>query len=130
VASEAGHAEFLGILASGGHTRYPVVDAAGQLVGLIDTRDVLAHLASHPDQPLKARDVLLTDYTTVVPSLSLLEAAARLDAEPHGILLVVEAGSPGKLIGVLRRQNLVRAYHLASQKVAEDDEAEEERQAH
>jgi CIC family chloride channel protein len=116
VASDEGREEFLSRLAEGGHTRYPVVDSSGRILGLVDTRDVVARLAAHPDRPLKARDVLIAKYAAVAPGLSLAEAAARLDEDPHGMLLVVEPGERGRLLGVLRRQNVVRAYHVASEK--------------
>ena len=91
------------------HGGYPVVDAAGRLVGMITLKDVR-------DVPLEGR--LATPVTramsknliTVTPDQTVAEAALLMARHDVGRLPVVAADDPTRLVGILSRTDILRAY--------------------
>ncbi len=103
-------------MADGGHTRYPVVDAGGRITGVIDCRDLLSVVRADEASTLSAGDLRDPHFTTITGERSLHDALLLLDHEPHGMLLVVDADEPDRLRGVLRRQDVLHAYHHAAER--------------
>jgi CBS domain-containing protein len=86
---------------------FPVVDAAGQFVGLISEARLRRSLADHlNEQPVGAladrRDVLFSDTP-------ILEAVVRMDQLETRQLGVVDRADPTRLIGLLALSDIVRA---------------------
>jgi CBS domain-containing protein len=91
----------------------PVVDSAGQLVGVISQTN-LVHLwassAAPSDWPaLLVRDVMTAPAVTIRGSAS-LKQAAQLMTERGVHRLVVVGDDPGVALGVIADSDLVRAF--------------------
>lgn len=96
----------------------PIVDADGELVGLLTHTDLaMTALGPLSDLPLsqerdllqrrKIREVMVTEVETVDPDTALAEAASTLFDNKIGCLPVVEGN---RLVGILTESDFVRRF--------------------
>ncbi|MGB0653309.1 MAG: chloride channel protein [Thermoplasmatota archaeon] len=91
-----------------GHNGLPVLDEAGDLVGVVTRSDLSRHLGEgHGDRLL--RDIVSGDLVTAYPHERLFRARDRLFEHDIGRLLVVDPKDKHKLVGILTRTDLLRA---------------------
>jgi H+/Cl- antiporter ClcA/CBS domain-containing protein len=93
----------------GRHRTYPVVNPAGQPVGLVSRADVLRwQVTDLPDEP--SLDDLLSDRSLSVghPEMPATMIADLMVAEDIGRVPIVDRQS-GKLVGLVARRDLLRA---------------------
>jgi CBS domain-containing protein len=88
-----------------------VVNDKGELVGLISFHDI-AGAASEEEMSylLIARDMANTEVDTVVPTDTLDEVLAKMEAEKVGQLPVVAEDGSGKLMGLVLERDVISAY--------------------
>jgi H+/Cl- antiporter ClcA len=89
------------------HQGYPVVDAAGNAVGVLTLRDLLAPERT-PDSQLAK--LIHRPPVVVFRNTSLREAADLMVVEDIGRLVVVESEGSMQPIGILTRSDLLRAH--------------------
>ena len=89
------------------HQGFQVVDAAGDLVGVVTRRDVLAPGLS-PDT--RVRDVVTRPPIVAYENNSLREAADHMIAENIGRLPVVAPNAPRRVIAILTRSDILAAH--------------------
>ena len=87
-----------------GHQGFPVVSPAGQVVGMLTRRDLLA---PSPDATTAIARLVSRAPLTVAPDASLRDAADIMVRERVGRLPVVAAG---KLVGIVSRSDLLDAH--------------------
>jgi CIC family chloride channel protein len=92
-----------------GHHGFPVVSEDGNLFGVVTVADVEDSLTDAVID-LKVRDIATKSLIVAYPDQSLYEALLRLGANDVGRIPVVDRDAPTKLLGVLRRHDIVRAY--------------------
>jgi H+/Cl- antiporter ClcA/CBS domain-containing protein len=99
---------FLGGGAAGSaHQGFPVVDGAGQLVGVLTRRDLLDD-ARDPEATL--RSLLRRPPVVVYDDSSLREAADQMVRESVGRLPVVTRAAPRTIVGIITRSDLLAAH--------------------
>ena len=103
------------------HQGFPVVDANGDLVGVLTRRDLLD---SQRDGAAHVRELLRRPLAVVFEDSSLREAADHMVREGVGRLPVVSRAAPRRPIGILTRSDLLSAHerrleetHLAEQSI-------------
>jgi len=103
------------------HQGFPVVDAAGDLVGVVTRRDLL-----DPENPgsMPVRRLIKRPLAVVFEDTSLREAADHMVQEGVGRLPVVSRAAPRTPIGMLTRSDLLAAHrqrleetHVAEQSI-------------
>ena len=118
----------------------PVVDASGTVVGVFSEADILAKVSGERprggllgwlleadvalDDKIRARTVgegMTAPAITIAPNRPVHEAAARMVAESVNRLPVVE---DGKLVGIVTRADLVRAFTRTDAEIAREIETE------
>ncbi len=91
----------------------PVIDAAGRLAGILTVQDVdRAHAAGARDEATIG-DFCTHDLVVAHPDESIGAALRRMGGRDIGRLPVVARDDPTRLVGLLRRTDLVRAYDAA-----------------
>ncbi|NQT71502.1 MAG: DUF4445 domain-containing protein [Chloroflexi bacterium] len=91
-----------------GHHGFPVVDEEGHLVGVVTLADLASCLrAGNADLPVG--DIVTKFPLVAFPDQSLYEVLTATD-EDYGRIPVVSREDEGHLLGVLRRQDIIRAY--------------------
>jgi CIC family chloride channel protein len=96
-----------------GHLRFPVVDAAGDLVGVItfqQLRDAVDSGQAH--LPVRSR-LTATLPPVSTPRESIRTAIGTLGERHIGFVPVVEGEHSRRLVGLLTRQSLIEAYSRA-----------------
>lgn len=104
---------------------FPVVDNAGNFVGIFSTDDVRGYLYNETIWELaNARDVMTSRVLTVSPSDDLGTALRRFTELNLDELPIIDPQQPLKLLGMLRRKDVIARYNklLAEhQRAARDD---------
>lgn len=111
VADPAMSVNELDALLNRGRHHGAAVVAEGQLVGMATLTDVAKR--TDPQQELTVRDVMTPKPITVTPSMQVSAALARMASLGIGRLPVVSDADPETLVGMFRRESVVRAYHHA-----------------
>ncbi|MDY0275615.1 MAG: CBS domain-containing protein [Desulfomicrobium sp.] len=94
----------------------PIVDDAGCFVGLLTHRDILAatisqladidhHTQNEIERSIPIEEIMQTDVLTVLPDLSIKEAARLLLEEKYGCLPVI---CEKKLCGIITEADFLR----------------------
>lgn len=97
-----------------GRHGFPVVNEDGSLFGVVsleDYRRVTAEEPTSTDQ-LTVRDIATRDVVTVFPDESVGVALRRMAPRDLSRLPVVARDDPRRLLGVVRRNDIVRAYEV------------------
>ena len=103
---------------------FPVVNAAGRVVGIFTDDDVRSYLYDDVLWDLVvARDIMVSNFVSVVPDDDLNTAMKAFTSLNLDELPVVDKEDSGKLIGMLRRKESIAAYN---QRVMEHKQAREE----
>jgi CBS domain-containing protein len=92
------------------HHGLPVV-TDGKLTGILTLSDIARR--GDPDGSSLVGDVMTDDPITVVPTMPVSSALARMAALGYGRMPVVADDDPQQFVGMFRRESVVRAYHLA-----------------
>jgi len=101
--------EVIALMRETRHGGYPVLDGDGRLVGMITLKDVR-------DVPLERRlatpvsEAMSRKLITVTPDQTIAEAALLMAQHGIGRLPVVAPDDPARLVGLLSRTDILRAY--------------------
>lgn len=100
-------------LITGTHqTCFPVVDEAGRYYGLFSLNDVRQFLyESDVGELAVAHDLATAGVEPLAGETDLGSAIGRFAAERFDELPVIDAAAPGKIIAMLRRQDVIAAYN-------------------
>jgi len=118
VSPETTLAQIVDRFAKSRHHGFPVVDKQGNLKGVVALADVEANLGS--SESLTAADIATTDLITAYPDETLHDVVHRLGGTEVGRVPVVDRKAPSRLVGLLRRRDIVKAYAKAVSKLAKD----------
>ena len=96
------------------HHGYPVVDAAGELAGVVSISDLERSMSYGPLEGKTVANIATTEGILVAtPEEPMWKALRRLGTRDVSRLPVVEAEGSRHLVGVVRRRDIVRAYNHA-----------------
>ncbi|MDQ1336847.1 MAG: chloride channel protein family [Thermodesulfobacteriota bacterium] len=93
-----------------GFNSFPVVNASGRLEGILSLSD-LKSAFKRGDNTLTAGDIATRRVVSVTGQESLLSALAKIAAGDFAILPVVERDQPDKLVGVISRSDIMKAFN-------------------
>ncbi|MFN8498474.1 MAG: chloride channel protein [Anaerolineae bacterium] len=113
LSQNAAVAEAAEVFATTHHHGLPVVDDEGNLVGIFTLSDLERVEAEVEQAPQKVGAVCTRDLVVAYLDESIGSALRRMSVRDIGRLPVVARDNPRRLLGVLRRSDLVRAYDLA-----------------
>jgi CIC family chloride channel protein len=112
IRADAPLAEVLRIVSESTATSFPVLDAGGRLLGSISVHDIRP-LIAEPDARgvVVAADLCNRHVPVVTPESSLGNALGRMEADAVEEILVVDDAEPGRVVGLLSRADVIRAYN-------------------
>jgi CIC family chloride channel protein len=90
----------------------PVVSKEGSLVGVLTLQDIDKANESGMTRATVG-EICTRKLVTATPDESLSEALHRMSSRDLGRLPVVESNNPNKLVGILRRADVIHAYSVA-----------------
>lgn len=99
----------VGLLVGEDLSGFPVVNVAGELLGMLTERDIIrvGIQAGYFDEIVgSVGDYMTRELETVHPDENLMDVAERFVASPHRRFPVVE---DGRLVGLLCRRDVLRA---------------------
>ncbi|MFZ6030995.1 MAG: chloride channel protein [Chloroflexota bacterium] len=92
---------------------FPVVDEKDRLVGIVSLNDIRRGLTEGaPIEQLRIRDIATSNPVTVHPDDTLRQVLQRMAPRDLSRLPVVARDDARKLVGIVRRSNIVKAYEL------------------
>lgn len=92
------------------HTWFPVVNGAGALVGVITAQDA-DRAVEQGEEDAPVEHYMTREIVSVTPLDSLQEVVRGFGVRDLGHLPVVEQGNPRKLVGIISRAHVIRAYN-------------------
>jgi CIC family chloride channel protein len=96
------------------HHGFPVVDKTGDLVGVVSIRDLEQALSAGVMDGKKAADIATTEGLLVAyPDEPMWKALKRLGTRDVSRLPVVQGEGSRRLVGVIRREDIIHAYNHA-----------------
>jgi CIC family chloride channel protein len=114
IRADATLADVLKIMSGGTGTHFPVLDADQRLLGTLSLHDVRAVLLD-PEASAERTAAELCDrqVPTVTPETSLGQALGRMEEDNREELPVVAADDAARVLGLLSRADVIRAYNRA-----------------
>jgi CIC family chloride channel protein len=101
------------------HHSFPVLDPQGELYGIIGIRDLERALSGGAIDGLTAGDIATTSVVTVYPEEPIAHAIERMAPRDLSRLPVVDPAHPRRLLGIIRRGDIGRAYNVGIMRRAE-----------
>lgn len=94
------------------HTGYPVINDAGDVVGLISYAELHEAYASRdlPQQGILVHDLMRHSFAAAFPDQSLTEALREMQHQNTDRVLVLEPANPKKVIGIITRGDILGIY--------------------
>ncbi len=99
------------------HHGFPVVDGEGRLRGIVTLTDY--HRAIEEGRGRTVAEICTENPLTLFPDQSLHEAMCLFSARDVGRIPVVSREEPTRIVGLLRRYDLIRAYNKGLARRAE-----------
>jgi CIC family chloride channel protein len=121
--------EIVRVVAENRQHYFPVVDKDQGFVGIFSTDDIRGHLYNEELWELaNARDVMTSRVVSITPEHDLNTALKRFTELNLDELPVLDADNSKKLLGMLRRRDVIACYNQQRhdfQKATDDEEAEQ-----
>jgi CIC family chloride channel protein len=100
------------ILAQTRHHGMPVVNGEGNLVGILTIQDI-EKVEESKREDITVGQACTHELLVAYPNESLSDGLLRMSRHDVGRLPVVDRNYPRKLVGILRRTDVIRAYEIA-----------------
>jgi CIC family chloride channel protein len=94
------------------HHGFPVLDANGELFGVVTIQDLERAKEQGSIEGLAVRDIVTRRLLVAFPDEPVWAALRRLGTRDVGRLPVVDRQNPKRLLGAIRRHDIVRAYKV------------------
>ncbi|MFQ6078500.1 MAG: CBS domain-containing protein, partial [Thermodesulfobacteriota bacterium] len=96
------------------HSYFPVLNSREELVGIISLRDIRHILLEESLMDLViAKDIMNEDVITLASNQNLHDAMGKFGIKDMGQLPVVDKDNPKKVVGMLKRTDVIVAYNNA-----------------
>lgn len=94
---------------------FPVLDDDGKLAGIVTLSDMERGITNRDEPPTTVREIATPRHRLAItyPDESMGDALARMSLRGVGRLPVVARDAPDRLLGQIRRADIIRAYNLA-----------------
>ncbi len=106
---------FSEVLSRRKHRRFPILDASGKLAGLVSAGYLERAIQSNAPRATTVSEIGMhyQDLIVAYPDESIGEVMMRMSASGRGRLPVVSRSDPRQLVGMIAREDIIRAYQIA-----------------
>jgi len=104
---------------------YPVVNLDSDLVGIVTMRGAEEALMGRNTAELRVRDICTRNVVVCRPDQTLSAAISQFGVHSFGRLPVIDPDRPSRMVGILRRTDIVSAYLDAWRRGSEMTERDE-----
>jgi CIC family chloride channel protein len=101
------------------HHSFPVLDEQQLLYGIVSIRDLETAMSEESIDGLTAGDIATTRLVTAYPDEPVSSVIERMAPRDLSRLPVVDPGNPRRLLGIIRRGDVGRAYNVGIMRRAE-----------
>ena len=108
------------------HHSFPVLGPEGNLYGIVSIRDLERAMETEAIDQITAGDIATTRVVTVSPNDPVSLAIERMAPRDLSRLPVVGFGNPRRLLGLIRRGDIGRAYNVGVMRRAERQQRAEQ----
>lgn len=108
IAPELSHHSALRLMQEHTMHHLPVVDAHGQLLGIVAERDLLLATAHYLQNPVEVAEVMKRDVISVTPDTSLTQAASLMVRHKIGGLPVLDPNQ--HVVGVITKTDIFATF--------------------
>ncbi|MFX0107738.1 MAG: chloride channel protein [Candidatus Hodarchaeota archaeon] len=112
--------EVLKIIDDTQHTKFPVVDREGRIVGTLITEDLFSQVALEGTCPVEG--LMNSDFMHVTADSSMDSILHAMLERGEGHAVVVDSTNPRKMIGFITKADVLRAYELSIVRLREEGE--------
>ena len=105
--------EFVAKLRKTGHHGFPIVDKDGNFCGIVALSDVESVMAKGNPEGLTVSDIAPKSVIVAYPDQYLYDVLVKFGSRDVGRIPVVDRSNPKRLVGVLRRHDIIHAYTKA-----------------
>ncbi|MFW9887758.1 MAG: chloride channel protein [Candidatus Thorarchaeota archaeon] len=113
--------EVLAIVDATQHTKFPVVDKNGLVVGCLITED-LFRKPQDESQKLLVRDIMNPDFLHIAPNCTMDSVLQEMLRRGEGHAVVVDPRIPNVMVGFITKADVLRAYDMAILRLQESGE--------
>ncbi|HEY2388506.1 MAG TPA: chloride channel protein [Candidatus Binatia bacterium] len=104
--------DILHVIGESRATSFPVLDTQQRLIGTISVHDIRRLLIDPAANELVvAADLCDANIPTVTPATTLGKALGRMESDELEEIPVVDPADPGRILGLLSRADVIRAYN-------------------
>ncbi len=103
------------------HTKFPVVDEHGKVVGALITEDLFCEFPEKDCEPL-VKDLMSKDFLQLRPEASADSILHAMLERDEGHAVVVSPENPEFMIGFITKADILKAYEMAILRLREDGE--------
>jgi CIC family chloride channel protein len=106
---------FSEVLSRRRHRRFPVLDRSGDLTGVVTATDLERALQANTPRSATVSQIgtPLSDLVVAYPDESIGDVLVKMGPRGLGRLPVVSRANPRKLVGLIAREDIIRAYQIA-----------------
>ncbi|NHJ12318.1 MAG: chloride channel protein [Candidatus Thorarchaeota archaeon] len=105
------------------HTKFPVVDKMGLVVGCLITEDLFRETVEGKQYQVK--DLMSTDFLHISPDCTMDSVLRGMLERDEGHAVVVDARVPNVMLGFVTKADVLRAYQIAIVRLQEEGESVE-----
>ncbi len=91
----------------------PLVDENNNLFGIVTVQDIKRAIEQGVSDEIPVKEIATTKILVAYPDETMAEVMRRLSVRDIGRLPVVNRENPKKVLGLIRREDLMRAYNLS-----------------
>ncbi|MFW9919207.1 MAG: chloride channel protein [Candidatus Thorarchaeota archaeon] len=113
--------EVLDIVDATQHTKFPVVDDEGSIIGILLTED-LFHDEEKKEDPLKVKDIMKSSFLHLNPNCTMDSVVHEMLERQEGHAVIVNPEQPNVMLGFITKADVLRAYEFAINQLQEDGE--------
>jgi len=112
--------EVLKIVDDTQHTKFPVVDKEGRVVGTLITEDLFCEIAVEDACPVEG--LMNSDFMHITADSSMDSVLHAMLEKGEGHAVVIDSIDPDRMIGFITKADVLRAYELSIVRLREEGE--------